>query len=69
MKLKPPRFAIKFTGDFKFHQYPPFFVYKPHPYQVTDEIIWEVLDKVKKGDILLRRYDRYLNTLSYSWLL
>ena len=63
MKLKPPKFAIKFTGDFKFHSYPPFFIYKPHHFQVKGDTVREVMNKVRGGDILLRRYDRYLNTM------
>jgi uncharacterized protein YycO len=44
-------------------KYPPWFVYKPDIHRVRGEDVRRVLDAVQPGDILLRRFDGYLNTI------
>ena len=62
MKLIPT-FLIKFTGDFYIHKHPFFGVYKPSHHKVKGDEVRNILDTLLPGDILLRRYDGYLNTL------
>lgn len=61
--MKLPRFLIEFTGHTMVHKYPPWFVYRPNIHKVRGSDVRMVLDVVRKGDILLRRYDNYLNTI------
>ncbi len=53
---------IKFIGDIYLSKYPLFIQYKPKQHNVKGlktELIRQI---VKKGDILFRRYNNYLNT-------
>lgn len=63
MKLRIPAFLIKLTGDIYLHKFPGWFVYKPSHHKVKGYEVRKVIDALKKGDILLRRYNGYLNTL------
>lgn len=38
-------------------------VYKPQHYKIKGNEVREILNKIEPGDILLRRFDGYLNTL------
>jgi hypothetical protein len=63
MKFNPPNFLVKLTGDIYLHKYPMFVVFKPQHYKIKGNEVREILNKIKPGDILLRRFDGYLNTL------
>lgn len=57
--LKP---LIKLTGDIYLTVHPCFIFYKPQFHKLKGHEIRAVLNTVKPGDILLRRYHGYLNT-------
>ena len=63
MKINPPNCLIKLTGDIYIHKYPLFVTYKPHHHKVKGKEVREILNKIEPGDILLRRFDGYLNTI------
>ncbi len=48
-------------GDIKVFKFPMFLVYDPGSYRVKGEHMREVMKLVRPGDILLRRYDQYLD--------
>jgi len=61
--MKLPRCLIEFTGHTMLTKYPPFVIYRPDIHRVRGPQVRQILDIVHKGDILLRRYDGYLNTI------
>jgi len=61
--MKIPRWMIEFTGHTMLHNRPPWFVYRPDIHKVRGADVRRILDIVEPGDILLRRFDSYLNTL------
>lgn len=63
MKFNPPNCLVKMTGDILIHKYPPFVIWKPQHYKIKGNEVREILNKIEPGDILLRRFDGYLNTL------
>jgi uncharacterized protein YycO len=63
MKIKIPKKLIKLTGDIYLHKYPMFIVYKPDQHRLKGDKIREILNTIQPGDILLRRFDSYLNTI------
>lgn len=63
MKIKLPKFLIKMTGDIHLSKYPIWVSYKPAHHKVKGREVRKILDVIKNGDILLRRYDGYLNTI------
>jgi len=63
MKWKVPRFLIEATGHIYLHKYPMWLIYRPDIHRVRGEDVRKVLDVVEPGDILLRRFDQYLNTI------
>lgn len=63
MKLRFPKFLIKATGEIKFSPYPLWVQYKPQMHRVRGPDVRRILDTVRPGDILLRRFDGYLNTV------
>ena len=63
MGLQLPKWLIKMSGELYIHKYLFWVLYKPHHYALTGEDTRKVLKAVKPGDILLRRYDGYVNTL------
>lgn len=63
MKFKAPKFLLKMTGDIFLYRYPLFLTYKPHHHKVKGHEVRQILDVTQAGDILLRRYDGYLNTI------
>lgn len=58
-----PKWILKATGEIYLHKFPGFFVWKPPHYRVKGEDIAAVQSIVRPGDILLRTYQGYLNTL------
>lgn len=62
MKLQLPKWLIKLSGDLYIHKFLLWLVYKPHHYALTGENTREIISRVKPGDILLRRYDGYVNS-------
>lgn len=63
MKLKFPKWMIEATGHIYLHKYPMFLLYKPNIHKVRGEDVRKILDIVEPADILLRRFDGYLNTI------
>ena len=63
MKLKLPKFLIKASGHIYLHKYPMFIVYRPNMHKVKGRDVRKILDVVEPGDILLRRFNGYLNTI------
>ncbi len=61
--MKLPKFLIQFTGNFYLHKFPFFGTYKPSHHKVKGHEVRKVLDCIEPGDILLRRFDGYLNTI------
>jgi uncharacterized protein YycO len=55
--------VIKFTGDVYLSRKPMFLLYKPTLHLVTGDEIRTLLYVVSPGDILLRRWNGYLNTI------
>jgi len=62
MKLSMPKFIVKLTGDIYLFKFPMWFSYKPSHHKVKGFQVRRILDLVHPGDILLRRYNGYLNT-------
>lgn len=48
-------------GDIKVFRWPMFLVYDPGSYKVKGEQMREAMKAIRPGDILLRRYDNYLD--------
>ncbi len=63
MGLQLPKWLIKLSGDLYLHRYLCWVVYKPHHYAMSGPDVRKVINAVQSGDILLRRYDGYVNTL------
>jgi len=61
--MKIPRWIIELTGHVMLHNRPPWFVYRPDIHKVRGPDVRRILDTVQPGDILLRRFDGYLNTI------
>jgi len=61
--MKLPRWMIEFTGHTMLHNRPPWFVYRPDIHRIKGRHVRWVLKMVSEGDILLRRFDGYLNTI------
>jgi len=52
---------MHFLSDLKVYRWPMFVLYDPGSYLVKGEDARKAIDTVKPGDILLRRYQHYLN--------
>ena len=63
MKIELPKFLIRMTGNTYLSKYPFWITYKPAHHKVKGYEVRKVFDVIKDGDILLRRYDGYLNTM------
>lgn len=63
MKLTLPKWLLEFTGNTHLHKFPCFVSYKPHHHKITGKEVRMILDTIAPGDILLRRFDGYLNTI------
>jgi len=63
MGLQLPKWLIKLSGELYLHNYPGWFVYRPHHYAMSGPDVRKVIEAAQPGDILLRRYDGYVNTL------
>lgn len=61
--MKIPKFLIKLTGDVRLSKRPLFISYRPRIHKVKGFEVRQILDVIEPGDILLRRYDGYLNTI------
>ena len=61
-KIKLPKWLIRIVGHIYISKRPLWISYKPELHKVKGNEIRQILDLVKPGDILLRRYDGYLNT-------
>jgi len=63
MKLRMPKFLIEATGHILLSPRPCWFVWRPNIHKVKGSDVRRIIDVVEPGDILLRRFDGYLNTL------
>ena len=63
MKITLPKFIIKSTGSLYLHKWPFWIVFRPSHHKVKGHEVRNIIDNLKKGDVLLRRYDGYLNTM------
>lgn len=61
--MKLLRWMLEFTGHMMLHNRPPWFVYQPDIHKVRGPDVRRILDVVEPADILLRRFDGYLNTI------
>lgn len=61
--MKLPRFVIKFIGDSFLHNHFPFYIYKPSLHKVKGSEVRKVLNEVREGDILFRRFDGYISSI------
>ena len=52
---------LKVFGDIKIYNSPFFILYDPGSYKVKGKEIRQVIDTIKKGDILVRGYSNYLD--------
>jgi len=62
MKLKLPKFIIEATGHLLLSPRPFWIVWRPNVHKVKGYHVRKIMDVVEPGDILLRRFDGYLNT-------
>lgn len=63
MGLQLPKWALEFSGKLLVHNFPFFALYNPGHHKVTGAEVRQIMDTAQPGDILLRRYDGYLNTI------
>jgi len=61
--MKIPQWMIEFTGHAMLHKYPPWFMYRPDIHRVRGSDVRWVMESLRVGDIHLRRFDGYLNTI------
>ncbi len=54
---------LNFLADSHLSKYPLFYSYKPNFHKLKGEEVRKVLNTLKPGDIILRRFDGYLNTM------
>jgi|APCry1669188910_1035180.scaffolds.fasta_scaffold00028_29 uncharacterized protein YycO len=66
LKLQLPKWMLKFPGDLYCCWRPLFLSYKPKFHKIKGEEIRMILNDIKPGDILFRRYDGYLDTILMS---
>lgn len=52
---------VKGLGDLKIFRYPFWLVYDPSSYRVRGPEMRAILDRIRPGDVVLRRYDGYLD--------
>ena len=63
MKLKLPKFLLEMSGHVYLHKYPMFLVYRPDIHRVHGKDVRKVLEAIMSGDMILRKFDQYLNTI------
>jgi len=63
MKLKIPKFILEMSGHVYLHKYPMWIVYRPDIHRVRGNDVRKILISLQPGDIVLRRFDQYLNTI------
>ena len=61
--LKIPKWLSKLTSEIYLHKYPFFLLYKPQLHQIKGYQIREILNLIQPGDIFLRSFKGYLNTI------
>jgi len=62
MKIKVPSWMIKFFSHIYFFKTPFFLIYNPQVHKVKGHESRQVCNKIKAGDILIRRFDGYLSS-------
>ncbi len=63
MLYKIKKFIIKWFGDILIYKYPIFIIFGHTAYKMKGEDVRDVLNVIKPGDIVLRRYNNYLSGL------
>jgi hypothetical protein len=63
MGLQLPKWLLQFSGKLYVHNFLFFALYDPGHHKVTGPEVRLIMEKAQPGDILLRRYDGYLNTI------
>jgi uncharacterized protein YycO len=63
MSLHLPDWLIRLTGDIYLSTRPMFLMYKPKQHRVTGDEIRALLMVLEPGDILLRKWNGYLNAI------
>lgn len=63
MGLQLPAWLIKVTGNIYLHKFPLWVTYKPAHHKIKGTEVRKILNVVQRGDIMLRRYDGFLNTI------
>lgn len=63
MKLRLPKWLLVFTSKMYIHRKPLWFVYDPHIHQVKGHEVRDVLRAIQPGDVLLRSFSGYLDTM------
>jgi uncharacterized protein YycO len=61
--IKLPKSLIELTAHIYLHKYPFFFLYKPQLHRVKGHQIREIINLIEPGDIFLRSFKGYLNTI------
>jgi len=61
--MRIPHCISKLSGHLYLHKYPGWVIYRPDVHRIKGYHVRQVLGVVAPGDILLRRYDGYLNTI------
>lgn len=54
---------LTFFGDIKYFKFPFFLVYDPDDYLITGEKIRSIIKNIRPGDLILRRYNKYLDSV------
>ena len=62
-KIVLPKWMLEFSGKAYICPKPMFFQYSPAHHKVNGQEVRMILNNLKDGDILLRRYDGYLNSI------
>lgn len=52
---------LTFFGDIKYFKFPFFLVYDPSEYKIDGDKTRTIINKIRIGDLILRRYDHYLD--------
>lgn len=61
MSLNLPKWLLNLTANLHFSKYPMFMQYSPAHHKIKGFEVRSVIDVVEAGDILLRKYQGYLN--------
>lgn len=63
LTLKLKKWFLTFVSKLYVHKFPFFIIYDPEMHKLKGHEIREILDVLKPGDILFRRYDGYITSI------